>query len=65
MSHKNHIHLVFSTKDRQRLIVKAMQKKFWAYMAGVCKSYDMLALTIGGGCSALRAGDGMEDEETR
>src|SRR5215472_14293165 len=51
MSHsyaQNHIHLVFSTKDRQKLITKTLQKKLWAYMAGICKSYDMLAFAIGG-----------------
>jgi REP element-mobilizing transposase RayT len=40
--------LVFSTKDRQKLIAKTLQKKLWAYMAGICKSYDILAFVIGG-----------------
>jgi REP element-mobilizing transposase RayT len=37
MSHsyaQNHIHLVFSTKDRRKLIARSLQKKLWAYMAG-------------------------------
>lgn len=51
MSHsyaQNHVHLVFSTKGRQKLIVKALQRRLWAYMAGICKSYDMLVFAIGG-----------------
>jgi putative transposase len=51
MSHsyaQNHVHLVFSTKGRQKLIVKALQRRLWAYMAGICKSYQMLVFAIGG-----------------
>ena len=51
MSHsyaQNHIHLVFSTKDREKLIAKPLQRKLWAYMAGICKHNDMLAFAIGG-----------------
>src|SRR6516225_4962650 len=45
MSHsyaQNHIHLVFSTKDREKLIAKPLQRKLWAHMADICKHYDML-----------------------
>ena len=45
---QNHIHLVFSTKGRRTLVVKALQRRLWAYMAGICKSYDMLVFAIGG-----------------
>jgi REP element-mobilizing transposase RayT len=51
MSHsysQNHIHLVFSTKDREKLAAKALQKRLWAYMTGICKSFDMLTFAIGG-----------------
>src|SRR5215472_16655486 len=51
MSHsyaQNHVHLVFSTKDRQKLIAKSLQRKLWAYMAGICKHYDMLVFAVGG-----------------
>lgn len=51
MSHsyaQNHVHLVFSTKGRQKLIAKALQRRLWAYIAGICKSYDMLVFAIGG-----------------
>jgi len=51
MSHsyaQNHIHLVFSTKGRQKLIAKALQRRLWAYMAGVYKNYNILVFAIGG-----------------
>lgn len=51
MSHsysQNHVHLVFSTKGRQKLIAKALQRRLWAYMAGVFKSYAILVFAIGG-----------------
>jgi len=32
---RNHIHLVFSTKERQNTIPKEMQPKLWAYIAGI------------------------------
>jgi putative transposase len=51
MSHscpQNHIHLVFSTKNRQKLIAKPLQRRLWAYMAGTFKNYDILVFTIGG-----------------
>jgi putative transposase len=43
-----HIHLVFSTKDRRNLISKEMQPLLWAYLAGICKNYEMAATAIGG-----------------
>jgi putative transposase len=45
---RNHIHLVFSTKDRRDIIPKELQPNLWAYMAGVCKNYEMIAVAIGG-----------------
>jgi len=45
---RNHIHLVFSTKDRRNSIQKEMQPKLWAYIAGICKNYEMIAVAIGG-----------------
>ena len=40
MSHSymhNPVHLVFSTKQRGKLIPKQSQPQLWAYLAGVCK----------------------------
>ena len=51
MSHsyaQNHIHLVFSTKDRLKLVPKAVQPALWAYIAGICKNHGMLAFAVGG-----------------
>jgi len=51
MSHsyaQNHIHLVFSTKGRRKLIARALQRRLWAYMAGVFKHYNILVFAIGG-----------------
>jgi putative transposase len=45
---RNHIHLVFSTKERRNTIPKEMQPKLWAYIAGICKNYEMIAVAIGG-----------------
>ena len=44
----NHIHLVFSTKKRRNTITKEMQPQLWAYIAGICKNYEMVAVAIGG-----------------
>ena len=51
MSHsyaQNHIHLVFSTKNRERLISNKMQERLWPYMTGICKNHDMLPFAVGG-----------------
>jgi putative transposase len=51
MSHtytKNHVHIIFSTRARKRLISKETQPKLWGYMAGICKNVGIKALAIGG-----------------
>ena len=51
MSHsysQNHVHLVFSTKNRENLIASETQARLWPYMAGICKNHDMLTFAIGG-----------------
>jgi putative transposase len=45
---QNHIHLVFSTKDRAKLISKELQPRLWAYVAAICKNHGMLAFAVGG-----------------
>ena len=45
---RNHIHLVFSTKDRRNTIAKERLPELWAYLAGICKNYEMIAVAIGG-----------------
>lgn len=51
MSHSythNPVHLVFSTKDRRKLIPTDKKPKLWAYMAGVCKNHKIFVHEIGG-----------------
>jgi REP-associated tyrosine transposase len=44
----NHIHVVFSTKNRVRSIQEKVQTKLWAYMAGIAENHGMHAVKIGG-----------------
>jgi REP element-mobilizing transposase RayT len=44
----NHIHIVFSTKNRLEIIREELQPKLWAYMAGIAKNHGMYPLAIGG-----------------
>jgi putative transposase len=45
---RNHIHLVFSTKERRNTISKELRPRLWAYLGGICKNHEMIALAIGG-----------------
>jgi putative transposase len=45
---RNHVHVVFSTKDRRETIEKELQPRLWAYLAGICKNHEMIALVVGG-----------------
>jgi putative transposase len=44
----NHVHIVFSTKERQRAIDTDLQPKLWAYIAGIARNHDMHAIAVGG-----------------
>ena len=44
----NHVHIVFSTKNRLKVIPDDLQPKLWAYMAGIAKKHGMHAVAIGG-----------------
>jgi REP element-mobilizing transposase RayT len=51
MSHsyaQNHIHLVFSTKNREKLLAKSFLPRLWAYTAAICKNHDLLTFAVGG-----------------
>ena len=51
MSHsyaQNHVHLVFSTKNREKLIAKKLQSRLWSYTAAVCKNHGILTFAVGG-----------------
>ena len=45
---QNIIHVIFSTKDRRKLISKEVQPRMWAYTAGICKNHQILAHAVGG-----------------
>jgi REP element-mobilizing transposase RayT len=45
---RNHIPLIFSTKERRNTISKELQPRLWAYIAGICKNYEMIAVAIVG-----------------
>ena len=51
MSHafsRNHVHVIFSTKERRKTIPQELQPRLWPYLAGIGKSYEMIVLTVGG-----------------
>lgn len=51
MSHtyaQNVIHVVFSTKDRRKLMSGEFRPRMWAYAAGICKKFNILVLAVGG-----------------
>ena len=51
MSHsyaQNHLHVVFSTKERRKIIDHQMQPKLWSYMAGIGRNHGVLFLANGG-----------------
>jgi REP element-mobilizing transposase RayT len=51
MSHTyqhNPVHIVFSTKDRRKLIPDESKARLWAYLAGVCKKQKIFVHEIGG-----------------
>jgi len=45
---QNVIHLVFSTKERRKLISKERQARLWKYMVGICKQERIFVHEIGG-----------------
>jgi REP element-mobilizing transposase RayT len=50
MSHsyvQNHLHVVFSTEDREKLITKQMRAKLWSYMAGIARNHGFLVVANG------------------
>lgn len=45
---KNYIHIVFSTKYRQPLIIESVQDELFAYLGGICKEMECQPLKVGG-----------------
>src|SRR5262249_57507687 len=51
MSHsyaQYHLQVVFSTKERRKLISEQMQPKLWSYLGGIARNHDFLVLANGG-----------------
>jgi REP-associated tyrosine transposase len=51
MSHaysSNRIHVIFSTKEKQKSISDELQPKLWAYMARIARNQGFEAMIIGG-----------------
>jgi len=48
---ENHLHAVFSTKERRNLIPKEIQPKLWAYIAGIGRNHGMVVSVVGGGAN--------------
>jgi putative transposase len=44
----NHVHLVFSTKERRKLIIPALRERLWPFMGGIARQNRMKATEIGG-----------------
>src|SRR4051812_6729186 len=44
----NNLHIVYSTRERQRFISGEIQPKLWAYMAGIAKNLGGNPIAIGG-----------------
>jgi putative transposase len=43
-----YMHIIFSTKGRQPMIVPELQTRLWAYMGGIARENSIKALSIGG-----------------
>ena len=45
---KNYIHIVFSTKHRQELILPSVESELHAYLGGICKKLECPPIKTGG-----------------
>lgn len=43
-----HVHIIFSTKQRQRTIPQKLQPLLWAYITGIARSLGVGVLAVGG-----------------
>lgn len=43
-----HYHVLFSTKNRERWISPEIAQRLWAYLGGIAREKDMMALKVGG-----------------
>ena len=52
---KNLIHLIYSTKNRERCLTDAVRPKLFAYQAGILREWDSPPIVIGGDSDHLHA----------
>jgi REP element-mobilizing transposase RayT len=45
---KNYIHIVFSTKHRQSLILESIETELFSYLGGICNNLECHVLKVGG-----------------
>jgi putative transposase len=43
-----HIHVVFSVKNRERMLGADIEDDVWKYLGGICRTHQIKALKIGG-----------------
>ena len=44
----NRVHVIFSTRDRQKLMADEMQPRLWAFIGGIARKNGFTAVMIGG-----------------
>src|SRR5882724_5704399 len=44
----SYFHYVFSTKNRQRIIIPNLQERLWPFIGGIARQNNMKAIEIGG-----------------
>ena len=45
---KNYIHIIFSTKNREPVLLLPFRKNLFAYIGGICKKMGCLPINVGG-----------------
>ena len=45
---KNYVHIVFSTKHRQSLILPSIESELFSYLGGICNNLECHVLKVGG-----------------
>ena len=43
-----YFHYIFSTKNQQKIIKEDLRQRLWAFMGGIARKNDMVALSVGG-----------------
>ncbi len=45
---QNYVHIIFSTKYREPLILESIEKELFAYIGGICNNLECTVLNVGG-----------------